>query len=350
MTCLPWLLSDISFLSEATSHTGATNLQTNPLRIFARLAGDPTLSLACMLLVTSLVVLRGRIWRGMDLSLGISALLLAAVAFFGTQLGLSITEPIRFVIPLCVVLTFWLVAGARTLLRRRNPTCGILASLFALSLVPIPPEFVCGYGTFPEATRLLNTLAQYREKGGRILLQDLPFDSPYGRTRFAALIPWYTGSEVTGTPFSGLPPLHPQFVGDDLFGQSLNSISPDMALADLRLYNVKNIVTYSDGARRFFDRFPAVACIDSINKFRVYTLNEKLEGLDGGAGCTITAAYGSIAVGNALSSPINLKYHYLTGMKVSPPTVKLSPIHLLDDPMPFIKIDNGTCHDFVITY
>jgi hypothetical protein len=339
---LPWIVPTAVFMRQGIKDVHQLNGQTHPDRILRQLADEPSLTLAFVLVAVCFIVRRRGLWRGMDSCLAISTAILAAVTFFGTQLGLSFTEPLRYTTPLCVLMTFWLAAASTRLLSLKNPVIFIPASLFVLSLVPIPPELVCGYTSYPAVTHVLNTLQQSK---GRVLLQDHPFKAPYCPTRLAAMIPWYTAREVTGTPFSDLPPRMPQFVGNRIFMQSLDSLSPDRMLAYLRLYGVRSIVTYSPLAKQVFDNLLFVKCIDSVGRFRIYGRTDGPE-----ADVSVAATYGQMEISNACSTVTVLNYHLLPGMKVIPSTLKLGPVWRLDDPDPFIKVDNGSCRRFVIRY
>ena len=43
-----------------------------------------------------------------------------------------------------------------------------------------------------------------------------------------------------------------------------------------------------------------------------------------------------------------LKYHYIDTLKISPGTLSITPVILMDDPVPFIRIENGDCDEFTI--
>ena len=51
---------------------------------------------------------------------------------------------------------------------------------------------------------------------------------------------------------------------------------------------------------------------------------------------------------NAPSGITILKYHYLDTLRIEPESLKLEPVWLMEDPIPFIKVENGNCSAFSI--
>ncbi len=82
-----------------------------------------------------------------------------------------------------------------------------------------------------------------------------------------------------------------------------------------------------------------------------YTIYEHLEGRESycyGCDARVEAVDDRIKVSAATSPVTILKYHYIDTLRVEPSSIKIGPIRLLDDPVPFIRVENGRQRRFEV--
>ncbi len=139
-----------------------------------------------------------------------------------------------------------------------------------------------------------------------------------------------------------------QFTDDTLFGKNLNEIS-DSTLKDyLELYNIKYFLVFSDSGKAFFGKNPSFRCVFEVGNFAIYDYLDSDQSYCYGCEADIKADYDTIVVKNVTSNTTILKYHYIDTLKIEPASIKMKPIRILDDPNPFILVENGDHSEFRI--
>ncbi len=325
------------------------NMQTSFGYVVEILAGNKTFSLLVVLFILTMF----RWYRRKDycamVTWGGSVLLFALIAFCGTQLGLRNFEPNRFIIPLqfeMIVLVSREVFESGTFLKR--PLRILSVAFMVLCFRPMP-KYVFGLGDFPAADALISNLRCGEGPQGRVLLQD-SYGHPYFNCHFSALIPLFTSRETTANTYRGLPPKYPQFVEQSLFGTTLDSLTPTRLQEQLTLFDISHILVYSPDARTYFDSCVIVEPLLHVNEFSIYAV-PSVDG-DRCYECTADVSAGpeGISVANASDSVTVLRYHFFPYLKVVPDSLAILPIYLSDDPLPYIRVENGTVASFEITH
>jgi len=273
------------------------------------------------------------------------------IAFRGTQMGIGNIQPGRFVTPLGIFLVVAIAERFDKDLAGRS-LAGVVLAVFLLTL-PFsgPLRLRIGYGDSQSTVdSLFSIIRNTVPANSRLCLQDSE-GHVYFKSHFPAYLPGNTGRAILGGPYwNPIEPLDSlQFFDDRMFGQKTKELSEKDLCRYLDLYNVSYLLVHSDHAKRAFKDFSNV--LDSefeVGQFRFYRyMNARPSFCYEGTG-DVQADYDRIVVRHASPGGLTLKFHYLKTLQAVPETVKLSPVKLRDNDMPFIHVDNGDCTDFII--
>ena len=344
----PWLLPMLRFRNLYAGIAMRFNFQSDVQSPLAILRHNIFFDLA--ILAVLIVFYRSLRRRGLrpELSLFLALLVFFAITFFGSQIGLSLIEPGRFHVPLALVWILAVSAFVETDFIKRRPLALVILLVISASLAFSTGEkFTCRYPK--QAGRILKFIKTRCSTGSRIHIQD-SWAHPYFSSHFTGAIPRLTAKPILAGPFTFMPVrfVSTQFIDEILFMKPLQDISDAELDAYLELYNIEYILVFSPPAKSFFrskNRFrrvlnePPFAIYRYLNSDASYAYRSRAD---------VTADYDRIVVKNATSPQTILKFHYLSSLRVEPETMALRPIKLLDDPVPFIQVDNGARRDFII--
>jgi hypothetical protein len=216
-------------------------------------------------------------------------------------------------------------------------------------LISSPQTFAFGYNRYPAAEKILNFIEINTTGSARIHVQDSR-THPYFGSHFTAFIPYRTSKEILAGPVT-FPPTKfrfTQFIDDLLFGKNLDDISSDEFKKYLELYNIKYFLIFSKNAHQFFDKNSRFKKIFNAVQFSIYEYLDAEENYCYRCNAVVKADYDKIVIESATSNITILKYHYIDTLKVKPERLKIKPIKLLDDPVPFIMVENGDYSSFTI--
>jgi hypothetical protein len=216
---------------------------------------------------------------------------------------------------------------------------------------------------------VLDEVKKHLRAGDRLLYEESGFSlpgipDPYSDGRYSGLLPYLTGIEVVGGPYlhSAVVNNFTQFGEGRLFGLE-NWSEPDF-LRYARLYRPRAILCWSPRAVRFCRSHPELIEIRAEDSrdlpFRdprsgrvglarselLFGIVRGFEGatIDGEA--AVDAEAGRLVVrseaessegASELDAPAVLRYHYAPYLRSTPP-VRLEPVLLESDPVPFIRL------------
>jgi hypothetical protein len=345
---LVWVHRVLTPQSFAMDYPG---LQTSPSLILATLRGDRAFLLLNVAFIISAILYGRQGNRAVVFAGAASYLSLLAIAFWGTQLRLGVTEPTRFIIPLGIFIAFFATPAIVRSFRSGKILLLVMILCLFLDLLRTPLQYQLG---LPDQTAdaILNVL-QRPPKTGRLLIQEARLAEaqqhlPYFNSRCASLLAYKTSLETINDtwPFAKFE----EMIADRVFGRTLGDFSAELFQQYLDLYNVRYILLYRPQERELMAKFPFLH--EQLRSGR-YTIIENISkeptAIYRGAG-VVGASYDRIAVTNAASPETILKYHYAPGLRATPSSVKVEPVKLMDDPVPFIRVHNGTCTSFVVEY
>jgi hypothetical protein len=123
------------------------------------------------------------------------------------------------------------------------------------------------------------------------------------------------------------------------FGQPLSAFTEKQFAAELDLYNVGTIAAQTTATRRALNHFTSLLAPSGWEgEFKTYTVRLPHSWFVKGGG-TLDFDYDRLSIRDATPGVIILKFHWLPMLTVAPP-VRLQPVYLGRDPVPFIFIDN----------
>jgi len=302
-----------------------------------------------------------------------TALFVAAAA--GPHIpGVREILPDRFLLPLGLVLDtaagFWIesfVADHWELTRTFGLALIPIAALYpAASLFGLTNLPTLGNDLTADQRRLISYLSQ-RDCSGRILVEE-NFVSV--QPRFIDALARLTDHPVIGSTNSSSPLISDftifsgRIYADGVpvdqsqaFNRPLASFSEKEFASYLDLYNVEVIAASSDRSNLIFQRFsstlePEASTISEqdtlAGHFRVFRVRTQSGWLAQGTG-SVTADYDKIKIDHAGAGTLILKFHYLKTLQTAP-ALQIKPVKLLDDPVPFIEIDNRTAEKSILIY
>jgi hypothetical protein len=343
---LIWLIPHTQYL-KALEKGAVTGMQTHPFFFFDVITGNKAFTVILILFIIQLYKLYVKKMFKEVLSWGISALLLGSIAFCGSQIGLDFFEPNRFLIPLIFLMIIIVASHIEISFSRKKIIEPLLSTIFIVLIIKPLPAYAIGFKEYPTVKKIVEALQKKQNDHGRVLFQD-SYDHPWFDCHFAALIPVFTGRETTANTFRLSPPRYAQFVENMLFGTTLDTITEDKLKENLHLFNISHILTYNEEARRFFNSCRLVSLDRCVKNFTIYKVNNFDNNLCFNCSADIAADNKYIQIENATDSVTTLKYHYFKPLRVVPESLVIAPVLLLNDPIPFIQIRNGTLHSFTI--
>ena len=276
-------------------------------------------------------------------------------------------QPYRFIVPALAFAT--LPAADWVLTRTQRWRCTLLVVLVLSGGVLLwnahptrfmPPEEAqkllsadgtrADYLSGPRASEhaVCASLQKHDLQSGRVLTNDW---------RLGAFLPECSAAQVIGGPFLWVWTVygHSNAGPDELFGIPIADYSADEMASALADYNVGWIVvnrailpeayTLSEWIRDHAE----AATFRAIARHGVFDLYEAAGPSNWffeGSG-EVQADYDRILVRNADSARSVLKYHWIDSLRVEPP-LRIFPVLVGADTVPFIGVANGTVREFVI--
>jgi hypothetical protein len=332
---LPWIIHLVSNGHLHESMT-ASYLQTKPDQLLISLKSNPSFLLLCILFCryATITVIK-RAWG--DFRIVLSVLLLSLVAFLGSQIGLGYSEPARYIIPLTLVLSVCVIKLFENFFR--NPAYVILLSL--IFLFTIKPVFRFRYGYGQCGQDIVSFIKENVPKDTRILVQETIYGHPWFSAHFSNAIPYFSEVEVVANSGHAQELHFPRFIDNTMFGVSLSNVNDSVLFRYFDLYAISHVLIYEDLARDFFSKKKEFESVFRRGQFEILYYTKAKQGFCYNCSAEIKAQSGIITINRAAKSDIILKYHYYPLLKVVPDTIKIVPVKLFEDPVPFIRVVNA---------
>jgi hypothetical protein len=217
-----------------------------------------------------------------------------------------------------------------------------------------------------EVRDLVSAVEHHVDRTGRLMIEDGPA-ALYGDSHLPGLLPVYTGVEQIGGPypFTFLKHHFATFERDRTMGKPMSEVTPAEFWAYVDLYNVRWIAVASDEAKDFVRgvaadttsvpkswRVDGSTPLDVLWQSKHYTLwrVDHSPTFTGTEGDRVTATFNRIQIDlGAEQESFLLRYHWDSGLKANAP-VRITPVHGLDDPVPFMLIEPNGVRSVVIRY
>ena len=207
------------------------------------------------------------------------------------------------------------------------------------AMAPLPVE--------PTASNAALTawLSANAGRAGRVAFEDSrgyqPGADPTDGQHILALLPLRTRAEFIGGPYfmAHVRQRFAQFIDGTLCDRPLATMDRTTFREYARLYNLAWMVCWSDPARGFADRHgDLLEHVEQIGAYRIYRLKRTPSFVYRGTG-DVSAQPDTIRVRNLKpeDGEAVLCYHYIPTLRTRP-EVRIEPVHLADDPSPFIRL------------
>lgn len=344
---LIWIWPFLRFL-HLTALPASSYMKTSYALMFSELKRNSPVALIMILFVYFLYSRFSNRDHILAVPFSLSFIILFIISFFGSQVGF-VYEPARFLVPLVLLCVLAIASLVKEEWGTGNVLFGVTILLLLVSLLSRPVEFTCGYKN-PEETNILNFIKTNTSKNARIHVQESSTHAPFDRL-YTVMIPRNTSRQILSAPFT-YPPMKfkfTQFIDDVAFDKRLNDLSDNELEKYLELYNIKYFLVFGNNESAFFDKKRRFRRVFSSGIFRIYDYLDSDESFCYKCNATVTADYDKIIVENATPGSVILKYHYIDTLRIEPGNLKIGPIRILDDPVPFILVENGERSAFVIT-
>jgi hypothetical protein len=329
-------------------------------RLLLKWGNLPALALAVLAVAGIAAMTRDR--RGAIAAAPLSgSVFLVLISTFGIYLPLlDQMEPGRFIVPAFVFMAPLAGAGFLVLLRLCG---GALRNVYRperLGVFPVYALLVCipflgmlsarafyrhtVSTTFtPEVKQLLDVLINNTDTSGRLMIEDGPAWY-YGDSFIVSIVPLYTGVEQIGGPypFAFIRHNFSNFSYCRAFDSSLQEMEAAAFRQYVDMYNIHWIVTASQECRESVAEKGIGREVWTSRHFAFFEVVDPSTFTDP-PGMRVEAGYGRIFVETGGTEPVPggyavLKYHWDRGMSVDPPA-RISPVQVLDDPVPFVRLE-----------
>ena len=150
-----------------------------------------------------------------------------------------------------------------------------------------------------------------------------------------------TGRQLIGGPINLYNDRHhfAEFHSGKMFKKDAQKISDQELRNYLRLYNVGAVVAFHPASIKRLQSIPGLVTLDQrFGPVHLMKVNQPLTWFIAGDG-RVTTGFNRLELSELTGNEVILKYHWIEDLTASPP-VKIEPVKMADDPIPFIKLIN----------
>jgi hypothetical protein len=287
---------------------------------------------------------------GLTIVSGASGLFL--LTYFGAFIPtIAAWQPLRFKVPLDLFLVIGAAHGIDSWLRGRKafrfhlvPVVAVLGALaFVINVFQTEStgRLRSRSEMRPEIIAVVDWIAHQTPRDARVLFEESGDETGfvYDGMYLSAFLPHLTGRQLIGGPINLYNDRHhfAEFHSGKLFKRDIGSITDDELRNYLRLYNIGAVVAFHPLSVKKLLAIPGLVTVDQrVGPIYLMKVNQPLSWFVEGEG-QVQAGANRLELSNLKGSQIVLKYHWVEGLFATP-AVKLMPIELADDPIPFIKL------------
>jgi hypothetical protein len=274
--------------------------------------------------------------------------------YFGSLIPfLKSWQPLRFKVPLDLLLALAASYGvAHHALARRSLTprsyvlpiiaaCGLLAFLVNLFETETRAKMLLRTRLRPELTAIVEWIETSTPAEGRVLFEESGDETGfvYDGTYLSSFIPQRADRQLIGGPINVWYDRHhfAEFHSGKLLKKDIQTLSDDEIRNYFRLYNIGAVVAFYPVSIQRLQSVPGLVTLDRrIGPVHLMKVNQPLSWFLQGKG-KVKASLNRLEVSDVKGDAVILKYHWAEGL-IGTPAVKILPVKMYDDPIPFIKI------------
>jgi hypothetical protein len=287
---------------------------------------------------------------GIMLAYGLAVLFL--VTYFGSFIpNIKAWQPLRFKVPYDLFLTIgaaytvgqWAARRATATFRYVPWLVSVAICAFILNLwrTESTGKLHLRATMNPEMNGIVEWIHRETPPRGRVLFEESGDETGfvYDGMYLSAFLPHWTGRQLIGGPINLYNDRHhfAEFHSGKLFKRDIQTLSDEELRNYLRLYNIGAVVAFHPASLKRLESLAGLVSLDRrIGPVHLLKVNQPLSWFLEGDGL-VDASLGGLQVRNGTGRAIILKYHWVEGLR-GIPAVKMVPVKLGDDPIPFIKI------------
>ena len=276
------------------------------------------------------------------------------VTYFGALLLLVKSwQPLRFKVPL----DLFLVIGAAYSIglwsgtRRARPSklvpvllaCSLVTFLVNLVQTESTGKLRLRAGLNPDLLAVSEWIKRETPVEARVLFEESGDETGfvYGGAYLSSFLPHQTGRQMIGGPINLYNDRHhfAEFHSGKMFKKGAQKISDQELRNYLRLYNVGAVVAFHPASIKRLQSIPGLVTLDQrFGPVHLMKVNQPLTWFIAGDG-RVTTGFNRLELSELTGNEVILKYHWIEDLTASPP-VKIEPVKMADDPIPFIKLIN----------
>ncbi len=198
-------------------------------------------------------------------------------------------------------------------------------------------------GMTPEIISIVEWVERQTPKEARVLFEESGDETGfvYNGIYLSSLLPHLTHRQFIGGPVNLYNDRHhfAEFHSGKLFRKDIKLFSDENLSSYLRLYNIGAVVAFHPASVRRFLASPNLFELDHrVGRVHLFRVNQSLSWLLKGAG-QLKVGLNKIEVSNTKGEDIILKFHWHPRL-VGSPKIKIDPVKIEDDPIPFIQVLN----------
>jgi hypothetical protein len=291
--------------------------------------------------------------RAAGVLLASAGIVLFLLAYFGALIPfVKSWQPLRFKVPLDLFLALgasYIVAHglARRSLAPRPyvlPTivaCGLLAFLLNLFETETRARMLLRTQLRPELNAIVEWIKRETPAEARVLFEESGDETGfvYDGMYLSSFIPHWTSRELIGGPINLYNDRHhfAEFHSGKFLKKDILAFSDNEIRDYFRLYNIGAVVAFHPTSIQRLQSVPGLISLDHrVGPVHLMKVNQPLTWFLQGEG-RVKAGMNRLELSDIKGKEIILKYHWAEGLLASP-AVKIVPVKMNDDPIPFIKI------------
>jgi hypothetical protein len=279
--------------------------------------------------------------------------LLFLLTYFGSLVPfLKGWQPLRFkvpfdlflVIPASYFIADWLASRSSASSAPLVPALLVGgAAVFVVNLLQTEFQGKMKLRTFvlPEVSAIVEWIKNETPADARVLFEESGDETGfvYGGMYLSSFVPYWTNRELIGGPINLYNDRHhfAEFHSGKLFKKDIRTLT-DKEISDyFRLYNIGAIVAFHPSSLQRLQSMPELLALNRrIGPVHLIKLNQPFTWFLTGEG-KLKASANRLELSEVRGREVILKYHWTEGLRAQP-YVKIVPVRMYDDPIPFIKV------------
>jgi hypothetical protein len=193
----------------------------------------------------------------------------------------------------------------------------------------------------PELTAIVEWIKQETPAEARVLFEESGDETGfvYDGMYLSSFIPHWTHRELIGGPINLYNDRHhfAEFHSGKLFKKDIQTLSDDEIRNYFRLYNIGAVVAFHPASIQRLQSVPGLVTLERrVGPVHLMRVNQPLSWFLQGEG-RVKASLNRLEASEVKGNEVILKYHWAEGL-IGTPAVKIVPVKIGDDPIPFIKV------------